>query len=163
MDDLASRQPIIRHLQGVKNNVVVKVGRLVFPTDFVILDVNENVDFSIILGWSFLATSHALLGVEDRKMTLRGNNEEAFFKLTEAMKHPKEQYDTSYAIEETKLIICDCVQEALMFNMSDEYLKEVGDGDGEQSVQEGVPEKPLENPTKLPIAKKKAKSKGGTL
>lgn len=35
--------------------------------------------------------------------------EKDVFKLPEAMKHPKEQDDTSYAIDDMKLVPCDYV------------------------------------------------------
>lgn len=56
-------------------------------------------------------------------------NEEDIFKLPEVIKHPKEQDDTSYAVDDMKVILYDCVQEVLMVNPFHEYLKEVNDFD----------------------------------
>ncbi|XP_039118130.1 uncharacterized protein LOC120254044 [Dioscorea cayenensis subsp. rotundata] len=54
----------VRCPQGIVSDVIVKVGGLVFPTDFVILDVDEDTEVSIILGRPFLATSQALLDIQ---------------------------------------------------------------------------------------------------
>ena len=55
--------------------------------DFVILDVNDNVDVPLILGRPLLATSQALIDVSNGKMALRVGNEKVDFTLTDAMKH----------------------------------------------------------------------------
>ena len=82
------------------NDILVKLGGLLFPADFIVLDVNEDVEVLIILDQPFLATSHALLDFQDGKLTLYASNEEAIFKLPEAMKHPMEHDDTSCSIND---------------------------------------------------------------
>ena len=42
-------------------------------------------------------------------MTLQASDDEAIFKLLEAMKHPTKHDDTLYSINDTDLIICDSV------------------------------------------------------
>ncbi|RYR29961.1 hypothetical protein Ahy_B01g054663 [Arachis hypogaea] len=49
---------------GVVENVLVKVGNYFFPTDFVILEMEESHLHPIILGRPFLATARALIDVE---------------------------------------------------------------------------------------------------
>lgn len=46
----------IRHPRRVIEDVLMKVDKFNFPVDFVILDVDEDVDVPLILGRSFLAT-----------------------------------------------------------------------------------------------------------
>ena len=103
------------------NDLFIKVGGLVFLADFVILDVNKDTEVPIILGHPLLATSRALLDIQNGKMTLRASDEEAIFKLPEAMKHPIKHDDTSYSDDDTNLIICDCVQEVLALNLLEKY------------------------------------------
>jgi hypothetical protein len=45
---------------GVLEDVLVKVNELVFPADFLILDMAEDEDMPLILGRRFLATGRAL-------------------------------------------------------------------------------------------------------
>ncbi|XP_016192463.1 uncharacterized protein LOC107633336 [Arachis ipaensis] len=54
---------------------VVKAAAFIFPTDFVILDMEEDVNASIILGRYFLATRRALIDVQKCELTLKVNDE----------------------------------------------------------------------------------------
>ena len=48
----------ITYPRGIVEDVLVKVDKLIFPTDFVILDFEEGKRIPIILGRPFLATTH---------------------------------------------------------------------------------------------------------
>ena len=48
---------------GVLEDVLVKVDDLLFPADFVILDISEDAETPLLLGRPFLATGRALTGV----------------------------------------------------------------------------------------------------
>ncbi|WJX89261.1 hypothetical protein P8452_71273 [Trifolium repens] len=65
---------------GTIEDVLVKVKDLVFPADFMILDIQEDEDHPIILGRPFLATSRALINVEHAELTLRSGEEERIIK-----------------------------------------------------------------------------------
>ncbi|KAI3744664.1 hypothetical protein L1987_57753 [Smallanthus sonchifolius] len=53
----------VKYPRGIVENMLVKVDRFVFPVDFVILDMDEDKNFPIILGRPFLATTaHLLIG-----------------------------------------------------------------------------------------------------
>jgi len=77
---------------GVLEDVLVKVNELVFPTDFVILDMTEDEYMPLILGRPFLATSRALIDVEMGQLMLRFHNEQVVFNIFEAMKHRAENH-----------------------------------------------------------------------
>ncbi|XP_062103615.1 uncharacterized protein LOC133814703 [Humulus lupulus] len=51
----------IKHPRGVIEDVLVKVDKFIFPTDFIILDMEEDTKVPIILGRPFLATGQAQL------------------------------------------------------------------------------------------------------
>jgi len=72
---------------GVLEDVLVKVNELVFPVDFVILDMAEDEDMPLILGRPFLATGHALIDDEMGELMLRFQDEQVVFNIFEAMKH----------------------------------------------------------------------------
>ncbi|KAK2456396.1 hypothetical protein QL285_003767 [Trifolium repens] len=65
---------------GTIEDVLVKVKDLVFPADFMILDIQEYEEHPIILGKPFLATSRALINVELAELTLRSGAEERTIK-----------------------------------------------------------------------------------
>lgn len=101
--------------------------------DFVILDVDNDVEVSLILGCPFLNTSGALIDVNEGKMTLRVGEEQVVLTLLEVMKHTLNHDDTLYFTDETDLIISNCVQEMLALNPLDDYLEELDSkGDKEQ-------------------------------
>ncbi|XP_015933144.1 uncharacterized protein LOC107459426 [Arachis duranensis] len=78
----------IRYPFGVVENLLVKVGSFIFPADFVILDIKEDKNPSIILGRPFLATGRALIDVQKGEVTLRVNEEEIVLNVLEALRHP---------------------------------------------------------------------------
>ena len=47
--------------EGVIEDVLVKVGKFVFPVDFIILDIEEDSQVPLLLGRPFLATRAALI------------------------------------------------------------------------------------------------------
>ncbi|GJW37139.1 RNA-directed DNA polymerase, eukaryota [Tanacetum coccineum] len=59
--ELADRT--IKHPRGIAENVLVKIGKFIFPIDFIILDIPEDNDVSLILGRPFLSTAHAKIDV----------------------------------------------------------------------------------------------------
>ncbi|XP_039130876.1 uncharacterized protein LOC120267262 [Dioscorea cayenensis subsp. rotundata] len=103
----------IRHPRGIIEDVMVKVDKFIFLVDFVILDVDEDVKVSLILGRPFLATSQALIDVSNGKMMLRAGDEEVMFALSDAMKHPSSFGDTCYLLNITYPLLDECLQETL--------------------------------------------------
>ena len=77
--------------RGILEDVLVKIDRFIFLVDFVILDMEEDREVSIILGRPFLATGHALIDVREGNLTLQVNGEEVKFNIPQAMKFPSEE------------------------------------------------------------------------
>ncbi|GJW87081.1 retrovirus-related pol polyprotein from transposon TNT 1-94 [Tanacetum coccineum] len=76
--ELADR--IMKYPKGIDENVLVGIGKFVFPIDFIILDMPEDVKVPLILGRLFLSTAHAKIDVFKRKITLRVGDEKIIFK-----------------------------------------------------------------------------------
>ncbi|KAK2369100.1 hypothetical protein QL285_082253 [Trifolium repens] len=70
------------HSTGTIEDVLVKVEDLVFPADFMILDIQEDEEHPIILGRPFLATSRAFINVELAELTIRSRDEERTIKAS---------------------------------------------------------------------------------
>ncbi|XP_016178173.1 uncharacterized protein LOC107620541 [Arachis ipaensis] len=77
----------IKYPLGVVENLLVKVGPFIFPADFVILDMEEDKNASIILRRPFLAIEIALIDVQKGELTLRVNEVEIVVNVFEAFKH----------------------------------------------------------------------------
>ena len=56
---------------GVCEDVLVKVGKFEFPTDFVIIDIVEEANMPLIFGKPFLATAKAKIDVDKGMMSLK--------------------------------------------------------------------------------------------
>nr|GEX13844.1 hypothetical protein [Tanacetum cinerariifolium] len=70
----------MKHPKGIVKDVLVRVGKFVFPTDFMILDMPEDVKVPLILRRPFLSTARAKINVFKRKITLRVGDEKIIFK-----------------------------------------------------------------------------------
>ncbi|GJU52551.1 putative reverse transcriptase domain-containing protein [Tanacetum coccineum] len=76
--ELADRT--VKYPKGIAENVLVGIGKFVFPIDFIILDMPEDVKVPLILGRPFLSTARAKIDVFKRKITLRVGDEKIIFK-----------------------------------------------------------------------------------
>ncbi|GJZ53513.1 putative reverse transcriptase domain-containing protein [Tanacetum coccineum] len=61
----------VKYTKRIAENVLVGIGKFVFPVDFIILDMPEDVKVPLILRRPFLSTAHAKIDVFKRKITLR--------------------------------------------------------------------------------------------
>ncbi|GJY53580.1 hypothetical protein Tco_0445244 [Tanacetum coccineum] len=75
--ELADRT--VKYPKGIAENVLVGIGKFVFPVDFIILDMPEDIKVPLILGRPFLSTARAKIDVYKRKITLRVGEERIVF------------------------------------------------------------------------------------
>ncbi|KAL7601804.1 hypothetical protein Lser_V15G25868 [Lactuca serriola] len=76
----------IIHPRGVCEDLLIKVDKFVFLVDFVVLDMEEDLEIPIILGRPFLNTACALIDVCESTLTLRVGDESAVFKALPEIK-----------------------------------------------------------------------------
>nr|GEX96957.1 hypothetical protein [Tanacetum cinerariifolium] len=76
--ELADRT--VKYPKGIAENVLVGIGKFIFPVDFIILDMPEDIKVPLILGRPFLSTACAKIDVFKRKITLRVGEERIIFK-----------------------------------------------------------------------------------
>ncbi|KAL4330266.1 uncharacterized protein [Arachis hypogaea] len=75
----------MKYAHGIVENILVKVEKFILPTDFVILDMGEDENASIILGRPFLATRRSLINVEEGELVLRVHDEQLVFHVFKNM------------------------------------------------------------------------------
>lgn len=63
----------VTHPYGILQDVSVHVNDLVFPIDFVVVDMKGNTCGSVILGHPFLETRETLIDVKTGKLSLKFN------------------------------------------------------------------------------------------
>ncbi|GJV45472.1 hypothetical protein Tco_1430008 [Tanacetum coccineum] len=68
MAELADRT--VKYPKAIAKNVLVWIGKFVFPVDFIIIDMLEDVKVPLILGRPFLSTTHAKIDMFKRKIIL---------------------------------------------------------------------------------------------
>ena len=114
---------------GVVEDILVQVGKFVFPADFLVLEMEESVDIPIILGRPFLATGRALIDVQGGKLTFQVGKEKQEFKVFKALRCPS--YDDScYTItvgepKKEDYLMKECFKDplevCLMMNVDEEH------------------------------------------
>ena len=54
----------IAQLEGILEDVLIKVGKFIFPMDFVVIDIEEDTQVPLLLGRPFLTIGAALIDVK---------------------------------------------------------------------------------------------------
>ncbi|KAJ9556630.1 hypothetical protein OSB04_011244 [Centaurea solstitialis] len=114
----------IKYPYGVIEDVLIKVDRFYFPVDFLVLDMEEDLEIPLILGRPFLATGGAIIDVKGGKLTLRVGEEEAVFNVFKATKQDSSSYDC-YRVDVVDSILKDTYRQ----QVSDNELMKVLVGD----------------------------------
>jgi len=72
---------IVKHPYGVVEDVLIKVYKFMFPVDFVILDMKEDEEVSLILDRPFMKTAKVIVDVDKGEIRVRSHDEEVRFNL----------------------------------------------------------------------------------
>ena len=94
MADRSMAQP-----EGVLENVLVKVGKFIFPVYFLIMKMEEDTQVPILLGRPFLATGAVLIDVQKGELTLRVGDEAVRFNLNKSLEQPDVDAEICMAVE----------------------------------------------------------------
>ncbi|XP_016195346.1 uncharacterized protein LOC107636341 [Arachis ipaensis] len=140
---LADRTFKFRH--GVVEDLLVKVEEFIFPADFVVFDMEEEANTSIILGRPFLANAGPIIDVQKGELVLRLHEEKMIFNVFKAMSYPKE------AIGECMMV--DTIENLVQGVLEEEQCEEIK----EQDQQVSCDELPLETMDELIMMDKTSK------
>ena len=99
MADRSMAQP-----EGILEDVLVKVGKFIFPMDFVIMQMEEDTQVPLLLGRPFLATGAALIDVQKGELTLRVGNEAVHFNINRGLEHPDVEADSCMVVGNNSLL-----------------------------------------------------------
>ncbi|XP_014496679.1 uncharacterized protein LOC106758254 [Vigna radiata var. radiata] len=105
----------LKYPYGVAEDVLVKVDKFMFPVDFVIMEMEKDVNVPLILGRPFMKTTRVLIDVENGKLKVRVQDEEINFDVFQAMSHPK--YDKGCFHVDTLDKICMIKEKEVMYVM----------------------------------------------
>ena len=124
MADITMAKP-----EGVIEDVLVKVGKFIFPVDFIILDMEEDSQVPLLLGRPFLATGVALINMQKGVLTLRVGEEAVDFNLHQSLKTLDTDMEDYKLVDDIYLNNSDCYYDCnaqLPINeneMSSQYLE----------------------------------------
>ena len=111
--------------------MLVKVGKFIFPVDFMVMKMEEDNQVPLLLGRPFLATGAALIDVQKGELTLRVGNEVVHFNLDKSLTQPDVDAGNCNAVDNRSSIsfdlISDCnLQHSINENeMNFQYLESV--------------------------------------
>ena len=117
--------------EGVLEDVLVKVGKFIFPVDFVVMKMEEDNQVPLLLGRPFLATRAALIDVEKGELTLSAGNEVVHFNLNKSLTQPDvdaknwNDVNNSSSISFDLLSYCNLQHSITENEMNFQYLKSV--------------------------------------
>ncbi|XP_027109088.1 uncharacterized protein [Coffea arabica] len=120
----------IRHPMGILENALIKVQKFIILVDFVVFDMEEDVNVPIILGRPFLATAGTIIDVKCGKFKFQIGEEEVEFDLSKVEKYPS-FIDHVYSVD-----ICDeLALKMSQINLNDDSLELCPNGVGLQEEQ----------------------------
>ena len=79
----------LTQLKRILEDVLIKMGKFIFPMDFVVNDIEEDKQVPLLLGRPFLATGVALIDVQKGELTLRVGDEAVHFNMNLSLKQPE--------------------------------------------------------------------------
>ena len=126
MADRSMAQP-----EGVLENVLVKVGKFIFPIYFFVMKMEEDTQVPQLLGRPFLAAGATLIDVKKGELTLRVGNEAMHFNLHKSLTQSDADEENCMAVENFSPVSLelnsDCnIQHSINENeMNFQYLKSV--------------------------------------
>ena len=87
-------------LEGILEDVLIKVGKFIFLADFVVIDIEEDKQVPLFLGIPFLTTGAALIDVKKGELTLGVGDEKVHFNLNQCLKQPDFDNDECKIVEQ---------------------------------------------------------------
>ncbi|GJZ07288.1 reverse transcriptase domain-containing protein [Tanacetum coccineum] len=111
--ELADRS--VAYPKGVAEDVFVKVGKLYFRADFVVVDCDVDPQVPLILGRPFLRTARALIDVYGEELTLRVDDEAITFKVGQTSRYSR-SYETVNQVNVIDVACEEYAQEVLGFS-----------------------------------------------
>ncbi|XP_071739332.1 uncharacterized protein [Rutidosis leptorrhynchoides] len=99
---------------GIAEDILVSIDSLVFPVDFVIMEMKEDLQVPLILGRPFLATADTIILVQRNQLNIGVGDERVTINIREAMKQPSNTDDEEcYALDHIDLYVDEELEKLL--------------------------------------------------
>ncbi|XP_062085777.1 uncharacterized protein LOC133791885 [Humulus lupulus] len=123
----------LAHPRGIIEDVLVKVDKFIFPSYFIVLDMEEDTNVPLILGRSFLAIGQVLIDVQKGELKLRVQSEEVVFNVLTAMNYSGAS-DSFFSMDVVESLVDEkkVVEDPLELSLIEE---EVIEQDGKEAME----------------------------
>ena len=114
---LANRS--ITHLEGVLEDVLVRVNDLIFPTDFYVLNMEDDMHASqptLILGKPFLKTAKTKIDVHSSTLSMEFRDSKMHFNLFDAMRYPPKEHSV-FSLDNIDSLVDDVHENMLLISL----------------------------------------------
>ena len=114
------------HPEGVLEDVLVRVNELIFPADFYVLNMEDDMHTNqptLILGRPFLKTAKTKIDVHSGTLSMEFGDSKVHFNLSDAMKYPPEDHSVFH------LDIVDSLVDEVHENLLADFPEILGIGD----------------------------------
>ena len=108
--------------------------KLIFPTDFVILDFEEDKKIPIILGRPFLATGRTLIDVQKGELTMRVHDQKVTFNVFKAMKFPADE-EECFKVDMVDAVVNTEIEQLLNSGSLDKALQGESDIEDDERAE----------------------------
>jgi hypothetical protein len=102
---------------GILEDIPIKVGKIYIPTYFVVMDMEEDSQVSILLGSSFLATIGVVIDVKNGRLAFHVGDEKVEFEIANLMKNPS-IHDSCCMVD----VVDRCVKECFLASKAHNVL-----------------------------------------
>ncbi|XP_050876016.1 uncharacterized protein LOC127079675 [Lathyrus oleraceus] len=111
----------VRRPYGIVEDVLVKIGKFVFPVDFIILEMPEDKEIPLILGRPFLEIGRCMIDIEEGTMTLKVYDEDLKIDVRNTMQY-KDDSGTSHTIEMIDQVIAQEIEKKMPQSLLERVL-----------------------------------------
>ena len=91
--------------------MLVKVGKFIFPVDFVVMKMEEDNQVPLLLGRPFLETGAALIDVQKGELTLRVGNEAVHFNMDKILTQSEVDAENCNVVDNSSPISFDLISD----------------------------------------------------
>ncbi|XP_050875635.1 uncharacterized protein LOC127079269 [Lathyrus oleraceus] len=138
----------IKNAYGIVEDVLVTIGELSFPVDFVIIDMPEDEETPIILGQPFIRTSRCNLDMDQGTLTFNVHDDEITLNAIENRKLDSKKHDSTKKVTDLEDESSDDEDDSLLHHLKPSMAKSMKTRNG-RFVAEVMTAKTAKNATTI--------------
>ena len=109
--------------EGVLEDVLIKVGKFIFPIDFIVIDMEEDAQVPFMLGRPFLETWVALIDVQKGVLTLKVGEEAIHLNLSKSLEQANAEHAKIRTLDDCIPISLELITVCTLHNSNNEKTR----------------------------------------